>query len=55
MTDVFNKPGSSVYHAQMRCSGTYVPPAGAISRTAAENRGLRPCGSCTPDEWRDDD
>lgn len=51
MASGYNKPGSRVWHAEQRCSGTFFGGAAAMSSQVAENRGLKPCGRCSDGEW----
>lgn len=51
MTTGYNKPGSSTWHAEQRCSGTFFPGMAAMDSETAENRGLSPCSRCSDGEW----
>lgn len=48
----YNKPDSSTFHAEQRCSGTFFPAMCEISAAAAATRELNPCSRCVPDEWK---
>lgn len=50
----YNKPDSTVFHVQQRCHGAYFPPAADMDSVVAENRGLKPCGTCCDGEWPHD-
>lgn len=54
MVSGYNKPDSSVWHKDQRCSGTFFPGAAEMDSQVAEHRALRPCGVCCDGEWPHD-